>query len=145
MMFNFKKIFGKITEFMVLMTLTALILFLAGLYVLISPFYGKLTCTSETIAEVVYLSRHINDFKSGNETYAPTFSYNVNGEQITVQHNVYLSQNPYEIGDTLTIFYNPNKPEIFYIGGIKFINILMGLSFIGAAIVFFKLKNKFDF
>jgi len=106
-----------------------------GFYFVSSPLYRKLTCTQKTIAEVVNLEMtRSHSSSSGSYVYTPIFSYNVNGEQIVVRHGIAQSSSPYQIGDILTLFYNPSKPESYYIGGFasgNWARIIFGLVLIG--------------
>jgi len=124
----FVRLFGVILtgEFLLVAIICAVILCI-GSFLVSFPLYKKTTCIQKTIAEVVNLERR---YSSGSSVYTPTFSYNANGKRIVVKYGMADRQSPNKIGDTLTLFYNPSKPESCYLGifaGGNWAMILLGL------------------
>ena len=95
----------------------------------------KETCTEQTTGTVI---DYATSPSSDNTTYAPIVSYDVDGYTYTVHNNTYSNPCPYKIGESVTIYYNPNNPHTFYIEGEKTALILayvfMGIGGVFAAI-----------
>lgn len=95
--------------------LIALIAFFVGLAIIWHGIHLKMSCTESVEATVVDIKRKIssNSRSSFSYHYYPVFQYQVNGENIIVQHNI--SPTDYNIGDTVSIMFNERNPSQYYI------------------------------
>jgi len=76
----------------------------------------KQICTSQ-VSGVVADEGHYVRYKNGKrkEGYKPTFSYSVEGVEYTKQKDSYSSTRKVSTGQSVTVFYDPAKPNRFYV------------------------------
>ncbi len=120
--------------------------FCIGMVISLIPIYKKQISTSVSTAEVVDIVRNESKDSDGRTqiNYFPVFVYKANGENIQVTHR--FSPSPYEIGDTFEIFYNPKKPNKYYIegeGSGNWILVMIGSIFTFVGAIFLIVTVKF--
>lgn len=53
----------------------------------------------------------------GTRTYSPVVEYQAGNETLTATSNISASSRPFKEGGQVTVFYNPDRPDEFYIKG----------------------------
>lgn len=85
----------------------------------------KEQCTSRTEATVIdiVISESTRTSRNGFERtvyfYFPVIEFYVNGRVMREKLCIGYSYKKYKVGETITIFYNPNKPTEYFIEGDK--------------------------
>lgn len=93
--------------------------------------------TQQTTAHVKELKKRQSGKPGapGSIRYYPVFEYRANGQFIRAESRVGSDKPKYKEGDELTIFYNPNSRQDFYIPGTKSVRII-GSVFTVIGIIF---------
>ena len=103
----------------------------------------KMFCTKKTQAEITDIEKVTTSSIDSSETlrymFFPHLKYTANGKEIEVKHYFGNAQPKYEIGQIIDIFYNPEKPEDYYIDGEKG-SYILGKIFTGCGILFLLLE-----
>lgn len=77
----------------------------------------KAVCTVKTEAIVTEVNREVN-LSAGGDSYRswfPVFSYRVNGEVITERSKLGHEKKIFEVGQKVTLFYNPENVREYYV------------------------------
>ena len=97
------------------------VLFAFGLAILIPHFYPKIIARNKTTAQIIKMVNENRTFidKDGSESeniyYYPVISYMANGQEYITNYNIDSSYSKnYDVGDAITVFYNPKNPEQHY-------------------------------
>ena len=112
------------------------ILFLAvGIFMYVRNDNLTKSCTVETEATVVDMKQEFNsDSDSSSQyTYYPIIEYIVNDDTVRATMDSGSSTPAYNVGEKITILYNPNKTKQFIVKGDKMGNI-MGYVFLGLGV-----------
>ena len=98
----------------------------------------KKRCTASALAVIVEIEK--DDDEAGREgtrkkyTYTPIYEFTVNGNTIRKSGGIYShNKHDFNVGDTSTVRYNPDKPEEFLVSGKS------GGKIFGVALVLFGL------
>ena len=112
------------------------VIFLAvGTFLYFRNSYLVKNCTEEAVATVVDMREEYDSDENGMRyVYYPVIEYNVGSN--TIKKSLDSGSNPpaYSINEKLTILYNPNKVEEFYIKGNIMSNIF-SYVFIGLGVL----------
>lgn len=90
---------------------------LLGLVILFLPKLKNLDCTQPVEATVIHVSSQKKPGHLRNEW--PTYEYEYNGTLLQYESEFRGNNSGYDVGDTETIYINPEKPEIVYEPGNK--------------------------
>lgn len=99
--------------------LIGIIFALIGIVMLKNEKKLKRDCTSTTFGKVVDLARHVTSNSDGfySSVWHPVFEYSV-GELKYVKESMHgSSKSKYAIGQEVEVYYNPEKPDEYYIEG----------------------------
>lgn len=107
---------------------------LLGLVILFMPKWKHHDCTEAVEATVVHVNTQKRIGHLTNEW--PRFEYEYNGMTIQYESEFLGSSSPYAIGDTETLYINPEKPEEAYEPNNK-INLRNAFLMIGAGLLCF--------
>lgn len=126
------------------------IFFIIGSAMIIGRMRVRRLCTVQTEGVVHDVKRKVSKSDETDDdgrtrqttrvTYAPVFQYYANGRTITKESCISSGAKP-EIGRTVTLFYNPDNVEEYYVPEEKaaryggFIFLIVGAIFIVAALV----------
>lgn len=83
-----------------------------GFYLLFKLLRWRKKCTCMVKAVVVKINEKLND--DGDILYSQTFEYTVCGTLYTVTSKSSSGSNPFKLGDTVDIKYNPENPSESY-------------------------------
>lgn len=113
----------------IIFTAVGLIFAIIGVSLGVSNFNKKSRCTAETSAIVINIKSQISTRRSNHHTrhtrvYAPVFQYKVDGTEYTTDPHSYSSNCNEQIGDVVTLNYNPNNPSEYYYNGDSSIKII---------------------
>lgn len=102
-------------------------------------------CSGRAVGKITGIRRYIERDKEGRsqDLYSPEFEYEVNGQ---IYHGVgstnYRERNSIRIGDTIEVYYNPNKPqEHFTKGGGKLLPMAGALGVVAGIVSIFTALN----
>ncbi|MBQ6555472.1 MAG: DUF3592 domain-containing protein [Firmicutes bacterium] len=89
---------------------------LFGVFNIFGAIKKKQRCTARTVGTIVEIKE---DRDSDSKTeYSPVYQYNTGTQMIRKKANFSTSsKRKYKLGDTTEIFYDPKKPELFYVKG----------------------------
>jgi len=105
------KIHPAIRIFIFIISITMFIYSVWNLFQLLTLKYNALTTKGE-IAGYYTKIGEAKFTKNRKPVYAPMFKYQTkSGKQITVKTKYYKKRIKYKKGDSVTVFYNENKPE----------------------------------
>lgn len=110
-----KKTIG-LTIVLVIFTLVATVFLSVGIMLKHEATYLKRVCTEYTDAEIIDISRHKNS--EGDTYYNPVISFFDGNETKIKTSKVGTGHRDFEIGDTLTVHYNPINSDEYYIEGL---------------------------
>lgn len=74
---------------------------------------NKSVCTSKTSGKVI----DIEEYKGKMIAYNPVFEYTVGDYKYVKEYTYGSNVIPYKIGQEVEIYYNPNKPDQYYVEG----------------------------
>ena len=94
-------------------------------------------CTAQTAGVVIDEGHSIKN-KNGRraDKYRPTFAYSVEGVEYTKQTNTEHGARRFSEGQSVTVFYDPSKPQRYYIleeggpGSLVWIPVILGVLFL---------------
>lgn len=75
-------------------------------------------CTSQALGTIVEIIRHRSTHNKG-VSYYPVYEYNTGLETVTVESHVGSSRLPYQVGDSIKVWYDPSEVRLSYIDGDK--------------------------
>ena len=114
------------------------VIFGLGLLILIVKLLLKrLHCSVEADAEIINLLHTTSTDSDGFRTdqYAPEYLYYYEGQEYRVRSSVYSNGKQYQIGQHVTLYIDPEKPEKFYdrkrdLKNSVFIGAVLGVFFV---------------
>ena len=87
-----------------------------GIFLYTHGAHLKKVCTSSNQATVVDFEQDI-DNESNSITYYPIVEYEVNGKKYNSRYSTGDTTHKYSVGQKITILYNPDNPNEYYIEG----------------------------
>ncbi len=109
-----------------------------GLLLIIMFFRKKKNCTSVTKGTVVDIDVERNYDREHDRSYSvefPIYEYTVDGQTYTEKATSSSGNSKYRIGDEVDIYYNPIKPDEFYVSG-ENAEIILGVVFLIIGVIF---------
>ena len=99
--------------------------------------------TAEVIEKVVTFTSTNNMTHKTQTRYAPRVKYEWFGNEYETQAEVRQSEQDFEIGDTMTIYINPEDPEDAYFPGRSAVggSLIFGIIFLAAAVLVYVLLH----
>lgn len=99
--------------------------------------------TAEVIEKVVTFTSTNNMTHKTQTRYAPRVKYEWFGNEYETQAEVRQSEQDFEIGDTMTIYINPEDPEDAYFPGRSAVggSLIFGIIFLAAAVLVYALLH----
>ncbi len=118
--------------------LVGCVIFLLGFLSIRKESRKKKRCTASASAMIVEVQAEKDEAGSENThkkyTYTPIYEFTVNGNTIRKSGGIYShNKHDFNVGDTSTVRYNPDKPEEFLVSGKS------GGKIFGVALVLFGL------
>ena len=102
--------------------LAGIVIVLIGVLSIIKGLQKKKRCTVSAVAMIVEVEK--DDDEAGREgtrkkyTYTPIYEFVANGNTIRRSGNIYShKKREFKAGNTVTVKYNPDKPEEFLVNG----------------------------
>ena len=103
------------------------IITVAGIIIQIRAAIRKRTCKSQASGTIVDVEKKISYDSDGERNgstrettyYHPVYQYEAGGRTVKVASSFGTARAKYEIGQKVTVFYDPNNAENYYIAGSK--------------------------
>lgn len=93
-------------------------------------------CTVETIGTVVgYEYKGLGSSGDSQQTWHPVFAYHANGKTIQKTSSIGTTKKLFEIGQRVTVFYNPEKESEYYVPEVTQGNQLGTIFLIAGALI----------
>lgn len=98
----------------------------------------KRVCTSKTSGKVIDIEEDTREMIA----YSPVFEYTVGDHKYVKEYTYGSNVIPYKIGQEVEIYYNPNKPDQYYVKGdtlykrVTKIAVLIGICFLFVSLIF---------
>ncbi len=99
---------------------------------------NKSVCTSKTLGKVIDIEEDTREMIA----YNPVFEYTVGDYKYVKEYTYGSNVIPYKIGQEVEIYYNPNKPDQYYVKGdtlykrVAKIAVLIGICFLFVSLIF---------
>lgn len=100
-----------------LIILCGLCLLAAGIYMIINDRKKAMRCTAWTNATVVDFSESVDS--ENHVLYSPIVEYEVEGKMYRRKRDLASNRRSNQIGDTITLYYDPSDPDVFLFGAHK--------------------------
>ena len=112
---------------------------LAGIFLIFSGRKREKGCTAQATGKVVDI--HCSSYFEG-DTYAPVIEFLADGKTIRgkaqTEKGASRERVPFQVGDTVTVRYNPERPSRFLIHGYDInMKIFLGIGSVLAALILF--------
>ena len=131
----------------ILVIFLGIVFVIVGIYVLVKENATLKRCTQKTTGTIVDIVEEWSTDSDGDRTlsYYPVISYQAGGITVTKQSNIDISDSSkisiksisvssnktkMKINDNVTVFYNPNNVEEFFIDGEQKLNYLGAILFV---------------
>ena len=134
-----KELIDKLTEFAPLLLLILFLFIGVGITIstITKEIKAKNRCTAEVEAVVVDVKSRLSSGKNRHRVYCPIFEYQYYGQTFQKSPDVYTNVGVPKIGDTKTVYINPNDPTDLYIKNYSatILSLILGLLFTGFSLL----------